>query len=150
MYSISTAGAGEQKLCLDALPAVGMEDTVHDTVVTESAESQPVQSEDDITNHPTAITYHVCLVQLAQYLLLPIPVCTAKDPVTLVECQATGPFQVQIKSRGTAVIMQWVCSFTTPVFPLGGAKATRAPAAPRRSQPVGIAGSQLILLTLSA
>ncbi|XP_016521480.1 uncharacterized protein LOC103130530 [Poecilia formosa] len=106
---VRAAGAGEQKLPLDALPAVGMEDTVHDTLVTESAESQPVQSEDDITNHPAAITYHVCLMQLARYLLLPIPVCTAKDPVTLAECQATGPFQVQIKSRGTAVIMQWMC-----------------------------------------
>ncbi|XP_043978854.1 uncharacterized protein LOC122834391 isoform X2 [Gambusia affinis] len=107
---VRTAGSGEQKFSLDALPAVGMEDTVHDALVTESAESQPAQSEDDITNHPAAITYHVCLMQLAQYLLLPIPVCTAKDPVTLVECQATGPFQVQVKSRGTAVIMQWMCS----------------------------------------
>ncbi|KAM4736945.1 uncharacterized protein FYW61_004575 isoform 2-T3 [Anableps anableps] len=112
---VRTGGAIQQKLCLDALLAISMEDTVHDTPDTELTESQPVsetvkvQSEDDIINHPAAITYHVCLMQLAQYLLLPIPVCTAKDPQTMVECRATGPFQVQIKSRGTAVIMQWIC-----------------------------------------
>ncbi|XP_013884308.1 uncharacterized protein LOC106532736, partial [Austrofundulus limnaeus] len=105
----------QQKLCLDALQAISMEDTVHDILDTESMESQPapevikVQCEDDIVEHLAAITYHTCLKQLAEYLLLPIPVCTEKDPLTLVECQAPGPFQILIKSRGTGVIMTWIC-----------------------------------------
>lgn len=90
-----------------------------DILDTESIESQTVPEvmkvlcEDDIVEHPAAITYHACLKQLAEHLLLPIPVCTVKDPLTSAECHAPGPFQILIKSRGTGVIMSWVSDFTT-------------------------------------
>lgn len=67
-------------------------------------------SEDDIIGQCASITYLVCLEQLAEYLVLPIPLCTVKDPLTSVECRAPGPFKIQTQSRGTAVIIQWVCS----------------------------------------
>ncbi len=89
---------------------------MYDAVDPEPMESPPpvpeklqVQSEEDIIGHPASITYHKCLKQLAEYLLLPIPLCTVKDPLTSVECRAPGPFKIQTKLRGTAVIMQWVC-----------------------------------------
>ncbi|KAG1928002.1 hypothetical protein F2P79_023847, partial [Pimephales promelas] len=112
---VRTCDVTQQKLCLDALQAIIMEDTVYDTNDQEPIESQQVPeiikvlSEDDIIDHPAAIAYHVCLKQLAECLLLPIPMCTAKDPQTFVECGAPGPFQIQTKSRGTAVIMKWIC-----------------------------------------
>ncbi|KAK5909301.1 hypothetical protein CesoFtcFv8_003245 [Champsocephalus esox] len=35
--------------------------------------------------------------------------CTAKDPTTNFECRAPGPFEVSVKSRGTAAIVEWMC-----------------------------------------
>lgn len=106
---VRTGGAIKTKICLDALQSVSMEDTVHDAVDPEPMEQapipekNPVQSEDDVIGHPASITYHVCLTQLAEYLLLPIKLCIVK------ECQAPGPFKIQTKSRGSAVIVQWFC-----------------------------------------
>lgn len=42
LYPISTGGAIQQKLCLEALQAISMEDTVHDTLDPEPTESQPL------------------------------------------------------------------------------------------------------------
>lgn len=114
-YSYSTGGAITNKICLENLQAISMEDTVHDPGDSEPVEPQPVagrisvQNEDDIIGHPATICYHVCLRQLAEYLLLPTPLCTVKDPLTSVECLAPGPFSIEVKSRGTAAIIQWVC-----------------------------------------
>ncbi len=74
--------------------------TVHDSVDPEPMEPPPVpekiqvHSEDNIIGHPASITYHVCLKQLAEYLLLPIPLCTVKDLLTSVECRVPGPFKL--------------------------------------------------------
>ncbi|KAL0973462.1 hypothetical protein UPYG_G00204060 [Umbra pygmaea] len=47
--------------------------------------------------------------QLAEYLVLPVNMCNAKDSHTKVECGAPRPFEVNIKSRGTAAILEWLC-----------------------------------------
>ncbi|KAI4820799.1 hypothetical protein KUCAC02_028766 [Chaenocephalus aceratus] len=47
--------------------------------------------------------------QLAKYLVLPVNMCTAKEPTTNFECRAPGPFEVSVKSRGTAAIVEWMC-----------------------------------------
>lgn len=91
-----------------------MEETVHDCPDNEPPEETTVfekvqvVEEGDIVGKPAAITYFISLKSLAEYLLLPIPLCTAKDPLTSVECRAPGPFRIDCKSRGTAVILQWV------------------------------------------
>ncbi|XP_074471906.1 uncharacterized protein LOC141756232 [Sebastes fasciatus] len=104
---------------LDALPAISMEDTVHDssdvgptlTDAPEMPEKLQPQREDEVIGRPASIAYHLNLKLLAEYLLLPIPMCTAKDPVTNAACQAHGPFQVTVKSRATAAIIEWTFPF---------------------------------------
>ncbi|XP_037623771.1 uncharacterized protein LOC119487169 [Sebastes umbrosus] len=96
-----------------------MEDTVHDssdvgptlTDAPEMPEKLQPQREDEVIGQPASIAYHLNLKLLAEYLLLPIPMCTAKDPVTNAACQAHGPFQVTVKSRATAAIIEWTFPF---------------------------------------
>ncbi|XP_030261975.1 uncharacterized protein LOC115574526 [Sparus aurata] len=118
-YCVRTGGALRTSIRLDALPAISMEDTVHDSSdVGPPHNDEPkipekfqAQSEKEVIGQPASIAYHLNLKQLAEYLVLPIPMCTAKDPVTFAECQAPGPFQVKVKSRATAAIIEWMCPF---------------------------------------
>ncbi|XP_073716032.1 uncharacterized protein [Misgurnus anguillicaudatus] len=112
---IRNSGVVTTGIHLEDLEAIGMDETVHDCPDNEPPEPttlfEKVQivEEGDIVGEPAAITYLICLKRLAEYLLLPIPLCTAKDPLTSVECRAPGPFRIDCKVRGTAVILQWVC-----------------------------------------
>ncbi|KAI3366158.1 hypothetical protein L3Q82_009982, partial [Scortum barcoo] len=120
---VRTGGAIKTKISLDALQPISIEDTVYDAVDQEPVEPPPVpeknhvQKEEDVIGHHASIAYHDCLKQLAEYLLLPIPLCTAKDPLTSAECRSPGPFKIQTRSRGTAVIIQWWNS--QPTFKFG-------------------------------
>lgn len=102
---------------LDLLPEIYLEETVHGLM--EQEETGPtgdpaipnkleVMCEDDIVGHQASIVYHDSLKQLATHLILPVKTCTAKDPESQVKCQATQPFEIKIKSWGTAAIMEWV------------------------------------------
>lgn len=71
-------------------------------------ETAKIMVEDDIIGQPASITYHSCLKLLAEYLVLPVNMCTAKDTNTNAECGAHKPFEVNIHSRGTAAIVEWV------------------------------------------
>ena len=64
--------------------------------------------EDDIIGHPASIAYRDSLKQLAEYLILPVNMCPSKDPNTKVQCRAPGPFEINVKSRGTAAVVEWV------------------------------------------
>ncbi|XP_073724306.1 uncharacterized protein [Misgurnus anguillicaudatus] len=111
---IRNSGVVTTGIHLEDLEAIGMDETVHDCPDNEPPEPttlfEKVQivEEGDIVGEPAAITYLISLKRLAEYLLLPIPLCTAKDPLTSVECRAPGPFRIDCKVRGTAVILQWV------------------------------------------
>lgn len=72
------------------------------------SEEAKVMVEDDIIGHPASIAYHDSLKQLAEYLLLPVSMCSAKDPNRKEECRAPGPFEINIRSRGTAAVIEWV------------------------------------------
>ncbi|XP_073711935.1 uncharacterized protein [Misgurnus anguillicaudatus] len=98
---------------LDDIQPISMEDTVHDALdshephITEtptSKESLKVLVVDDVIGHPASIAYHDSLKQLAQFLDLPIQTCKAK------ECGASKPFEISVTSRGTAAVIEWVCS----------------------------------------
>ncbi|CAL8235097.1 unnamed protein product [Arctogadus glacialis] len=88
---------------------LGLEETVHDIddghnsseVIPPLPEKTQVLCKEDIIGQPASIVYHSCLKQLAQYLVVPIPKCNTKDPVTDAECGALRPFEVKITSRGT-------------------------------------------------
>ncbi|XP_059917444.1 uncharacterized protein LOC132464840 [Gadus macrocephalus] len=114
---VRTGGALQKSKWLDTLPAVGLEETVHDLddghnsseVIPPLPEKTQVLGKEDIIGQPASIVYHSCLKQLAQYLVLPIPKCNTKDPVTDAECGALRPFEVKITSRGTSVVVEWIC-----------------------------------------
>lgn len=114
LYSYRNSGAIKTGIRMEDLEAIGMDETVHDCPdneppeQTKAFEKVQIVEEGDIVGEPAAITYFICLKSLAEYLLLPIPLCTAKDPLTSVECRAPGPFRIDCKARGTAVILQWV------------------------------------------
>ena len=113
-----TGGALKTPIALESLKEISIEDTVHDapdnaTDPTMSdmptfSEAAKVVVEDDIIGHPASIAYHDSLRQLAEYLLLPVSVCPAKDPNSNVKCQAPGPFEINIRSRGTSAVIEWV------------------------------------------
>ena len=114
-----TGGALQKSKWLDTLPAVGLEETVHDIddghnsseVIPPLPEKTQVLCKEDIIGQPASIVYHSCLKQLAQYLVVPIPKCNTKDPVTDAECGALRPFEVKITSRGTSVVVEWVSTW---------------------------------------
>ncbi|CAL8310654.1 unnamed protein product [Boreogadus saida] len=124
---------------LEECPSVTMEDTVHDagddtdqddheedlSVLEQEQETQhlpqkkqrrqpyrsviTVEVEDDIIGKPASIAYHDCLRQLCEFVALPIDSCKGKDPITQKQCQAKGPFEINIKSRVTAAVIEWLC-----------------------------------------
>ncbi|KAM4584545.1 uncharacterized protein PAE49_004061 isoform 2-T2 [Odontesthes bonariensis] len=114
-FCVRAGVAFATKIGLENLQTISMEDTVHDSPDTETSEPPPVlgkvevDEEDIIIGQRASITYHVCLKQLAEYLLLPVSLCPNKDPLTSLECGAPGPFHIQCKERGTAVILEWIC-----------------------------------------
>ncbi|XP_061653876.1 uncharacterized protein LOC133489123 isoform X2 [Phyllopteryx taeniolatus] len=117
---VRTGAALKSLMRLDALQTVGMEDMVHDDPESmpdpTTAERQTfpgavkVTVDDDIVGKPASIVYHNSLMQLIQYLYLPVNICTAKDPQKKTECQAPGPFEIHITCRGTASVVHWMCS----------------------------------------
>lgn len=79
-----------------------------DPVYTDAPEERQAPTEEEFIGKPASIAYHQNLKLLAEFLLLPIPMCTGKDPVTFAECREPGPFPVRVKSRATAAIIEWV------------------------------------------
>ena len=130
--------AKADRFILEECPSVTMEDTVHDTgddtdqddheedlsVLEQEQETQhlpqkkqrrqpyrseiTVEVEEDIIGKPASIAYHDCLRQLCEFVALPIDSCKGKDPITQKQCQAKGPFEINIKSRVTAAVIEWV------------------------------------------
>ncbi|KAM4545156.1 uncharacterized protein PAE49_017857 [Odontesthes bonariensis] len=114
-----TGGALKTSLRLETLPTVGSEESVLDDVDcnrdsartdTPLPEAMKVVVEDDVIGHPASIVYHDCLRQLAGCVALPMTECTEKDPMTNKQCSAKAPFEIRIKSQGTAAVAEWMCS----------------------------------------
>lgn len=68
-------------ICIESLPTVSMEESVHDAVdpTHDSARNDPplaeaikVLAEDYVSRHPTSLVYHDCLKQFAKYLVPPV------------------------------------------------------------------------------
>lgn len=92
-----------------------MEETVHDEPNKDSDaqtdmpnDSLRVVAVEDLLENAGSIVYHNSLQQLMQNMHLAVNVCPHKDSHNKQECKAPGPFQVNIKSRGTAAVMEWV------------------------------------------
>ena len=112
---------------MEELPAISLEEAVHGTVQHNSAEdvdvplpeSLRVVVEEDIIGRGASIAYHDCLKQLTDYLIIPVSMCKAKDPQTNTVCGAERPYEVSVRTRGTAAIIEWVGYFLffTDPFP---------------------------------
>ncbi|KAL7380616.1 hypothetical protein ABVT39_020709, partial [Epinephelus coioides] len=66
-----------------------------------------VQCEDNIIGSRAAIIFEDCLRQLATFLILPMNKCEALQE-TGVACGCVPPFDINIKSKGTAMIVEWI------------------------------------------
>ncbi|XP_054591657.2 uncharacterized protein [Nothobranchius furzeri] len=112
---IRTGAALQKTLQLETLQEINIVDTVHDCNIPEATDATPVPDKvvvnipGDIIGQPVSMVYHKCMQQLAEFLLLPVQVCTEKDPQTSEECGASAPFIINISSRGTAMIVKWCC-----------------------------------------
>lgn len=117
-------GGGLKKVTTDNLPVIGLDETVHDQPDAPDPAEEPrslpeqlhVHRKDDIISTRTPIIFEDCLRQLATFVILPVSKCEALQE-TSIACGCVPPFDVNIKSKGTAVIVEWVsphiqyCSF---------------------------------------
>ncbi|XP_065150413.1 uncharacterized protein [Paramisgurnus dabryanus] len=118
---VRTGGVLETQLNLDDVPEMNMEDTLYDIEDIEEEEEntltddQPhpgfikVLNEDDIIGVPASIVYHSSLKQLVHYLDVPVRACTAMNRTTKKCCGAPKPFEVVVRERGTAAVVEWIC-----------------------------------------
>ncbi|KAF3695393.1 hypothetical protein EXN66_Car011069 [Channa argus] len=91
---VRTGGDVSPQMCLDSLPEISLEETVHGLIQPEETgptgidpfipDKLEILCEDDIVGHQAAIVYHDSLKQLATHLILPVNTCRAKDPSTQV------------------------------------------------------------------
>ncbi|XP_059192919.1 zinc finger protein 35-like isoform X2 [Centropristis striata] len=105
---VRTRGALRSSVSLDVLPHVSAEDTVRDASdvgptgtdapeALEMPEKLEALNENEVIGQSASIANHMNFKLLAE--MLPIPICTPKDPVTSAECQAPGPRQDQLKEE---------------------------------------------------
>ncbi|XP_067304915.1 uncharacterized protein [Pseudorasbora parva] len=114
-------GGGKKTLeMMQKLPFISLEETVllstendvppqEEDLVT-SPSSLQVLCEDDVIGQKASIVYHLNLKQLVTCLKLPVLKCNFTNNVTNQACQASAPFEVNLTSRGTGTIIEWICS----------------------------------------
>ncbi|KAK7898837.1 hypothetical protein WMY93_019690 [Mugilogobius chulae] len=104
-------------ISLEDYPVVTLEESVHDEPDDDlnkpetltPPEAAAVLIEEDVIGKPASIVYHDVIKQLLDFLVLPIDRCSMKDRITKEPCSAAKPFEVSVKSRCTALIVEWVC-----------------------------------------
>jgi len=101
---------------VETLPTVGIDEMVHDLrekeetppEITSFPDYQNVLCEDDIVGKKAAVAYEKNVRQLTGFLRFPLEKCKYSDPLLGVECDAVQPFEVIIKSWGTATTIERV------------------------------------------
>ena len=94
------------KISIDHLPVFGLEDTVHGLADTDEPIPDPDPDHEfpagnSLLDDPAGIAYHLCLEQLADHVVPPVPEFCKY-------CGNEDTFGVKVKSRGTAAIIEWV------------------------------------------
>lgn len=117
-YFTRTGGALKNTFNIEELPEVGVNDTVlhiqQDEAqspteeMPERLETLRVLCHEDIVNQSASITYEASLRQLVNFLQLPFDRCPVSTKKTA--CDARAPFEIEIKRRGTATVIEWVSS----------------------------------------
>lgn len=93
-----------------------MDETVLDVAVPNTTDDQitdvpdhlKVDSEDDLVGKKACIAYLDNLKMLTSFLQFPMKACTFSDQITGVKCPGRPPFHVEMKPRGTGVVLEWV------------------------------------------
>ncbi|XP_077065699.1 uncharacterized protein LOC143718569 [Siphateles boraxobius] len=123
---LRTAAALETQINLNNLPELNLEDTLYDCEEKEEEEehddndeeistdvtfpsSSKVVCADDIIGVPASIVYHSSLKELVQHVNIPTRTCTKIDKNRKLPCGASKPFEVVVKSKGTAAVVEWIC-----------------------------------------
>lgn len=105
------------QITIDVIPEMSIKETVHDIADLEDDAAAdlppfPVEikaiCEDDILHVPALIVYHSNLQQLVHYLQIPVDTRKKLEQCTGRYCGSSKPFEVAIRSRGTAAIIEWV------------------------------------------
>ncbi|KAK7883964.1 hypothetical protein WMY93_027087 [Mugilogobius chulae] len=115
-YRIRTGAALRSKIDVTELQEISEEDTIYDFAVTETPaelvmvpEKSKVAVPRDIIGQHASIVYHKCMLELAQFLLLPSDGCKGRNADSNEECGEKPPFNISISHRGTAMIVKWIC-----------------------------------------
>lgn len=129
-YKNRLGGALPQAPCIDGLPAIGLNESVHGISPEPDPSPEPdspcdpalfpsapqMSGAEDIVGAQAHITYDVCLMNLADFVVLPVKQCPAKRAESGEVCGHRPPFKVKIKHRGTASILEWVSNFNIISF----------------------------------
>lgn len=130
IFILSHRAAGGLQSAIDALPIVGLDesvvdihnrddDTDEDPENPESDEEkdndvpsfpgpEQVIIEGDLVDQPACITFNSSLARMVNFLQLPIKKCYYRDDQMGTGCDVTPPFQVKFQKRGSAPIIEWV------------------------------------------
>ncbi|XP_065153422.1 uncharacterized protein [Paramisgurnus dabryanus] len=103
---------------IEKLPEIHIDEAVLDVedvpIVPEEDQRFPfehkVETVEDLIGKKANICYNDNLLSLARYMQLPVQFCQFRDPILGTQCNGRPPFHVQLKSRGTGVILEWVCT----------------------------------------
>ncbi|XP_049909767.1 uncharacterized protein LOC126396000 [Epinephelus moara] len=127
---ICVRAAGGLQSAIDALPIVGLDESVDDILnrndETDEDPDNPesdeekdndvpsfpgpekVSVEDDLVDQPACIAFNSSLACMVNFLQLLIKKCYYREDQMGTECDATPPFQVKFLKRGSATIIEWV------------------------------------------
>ncbi|XP_029948188.1 uncharacterized protein LOC115388988 isoform X2 [Salarias fasciatus] len=75
-----------------------------------------VETEDDLIGKKANITYNDNLLSLVSCLRLPVQNCKYVDKVSGASCPGVQPFRVDLKPRGTGVVLYWYCTYNHLVW----------------------------------
>ena len=94
---------------VESLPTIAIDEMVHDLGEEEEPPEEAippdylqVSREEDIVGEKACIAYNKNIQQLTSFLQFPLHKCN------MAACDAVPPFEVVLKARGTATVVEWV------------------------------------------
>ncbi|XP_045921241.1 uncharacterized protein LOC123980745 isoform X3 [Micropterus dolomieu] len=112
-FNYEFGGAASKVGNIEQLPEISMDETVLDVAVPNPTDDQMsdvpdhLKVENDLVGKKACIAYLDNLKLLTSFLQFPMKVCTFSDQITLEKCPGRRPFQVEMKSLGTGLVLEW-------------------------------------------
>ncbi|XP_067287194.1 uncharacterized protein [Pseudorasbora parva] len=116
---LRVGGAASKVGNIEQLQEISMDETVLDAAVPNSTDDQmtdvpdhlKIEKEDDLVGKKACIAYLDNLKMLASFMQLPLKACTFSNKITGEKCTGRPPFQIEMKPRGTGLVLEWLCPF---------------------------------------